>query len=197
MVPMTIPRKIHRMAAFTIAALALLGEFWAPGLAWSSAAEGGFGEWVHGFNFGSGALVLNPVIILIQWANFLVLLIILNKILYGPLWRHLNERNGKIASDLASAERDRGEAQGYVSQYEDSLAEIQRENNEALFGLQQEMLEAGRKQIDEIRQKTAREMEEARASISSQAEQAASELEARAGDFAAQIANRLAGRQIA
>lgn len=189
------PKRYWITSAFGMASL--LGLLWAPGFAWASVPGGGFGAWVHGFNFGSGALILNPVIIVIQWVNFLVLLIVLNKILYKPLWRHLNERNGKIEDDLASAERDRGEAQGYVSQYEDSLAEIRRENNEALFALQQEMLESGRKQIEEIRQKTAREMEEARASISSQAEQAASQLESRAGGFAAQIANRLAGRQIA
>ena len=35
-------------------------------------------DWVRSFNIGKGALVLNPVIILIQWANFLIFLILLN-----------------------------------------------------------------------------------------------------------------------
>ncbi len=195
---MTAPPKNHWIASVSALGMAsLLGVLWAPEIAWAAVPKDAFGAWVHSFNFGSGALILNPVIIVIQWVNFLVLLIILNKILYKPLWRHLDKRNGKIEDDLTSAERDRGEAQGYVSQYEDSLAEIQRENTEALLALQQEMLEAGRHMIDEIRQKTTREVEEARASISSQAEQAASQLESRAGEFASQIANRLAGRQIA
>ncbi|MEE9239790.1 MAG: ATP synthase F0 subunit B [bacterium] len=195
---MTVPINIRRMAAAAILGMAgLSGALWAPGPLWAAVPKDPLAQWVHSFNFGSGALILNPVIILIQWANFLVLLIILNKVLYKPLWRHIDARNGKIEGDLASAERDQGEAQGYVNQYEDSLAEIQRENTEALLALQQEMAESGRQKMDEIRQKTAHEMDEARASISSQAEQAASQLESRAGEFASQIANRLAGRQIA
>lgn len=189
-------RMVSAVVLGTIAILVAIGSHdyaWAAG----GAPSDGFGAWVHGFNFGSGALILNPVIIIIQWVNFLAVLIILNKILYKPLWKHIDERNDGIESDLASAERDRSEAQGYINQYEDSLAEIQRENTEALLSLQQEMIESGRQKIDDIRQKTASEMEEARASISSQAEQAASELESKANEFASEIANRLAGRQIA
>ena len=192
------PLKFRRIvSAAALGVACLVGVLWTPRAAWAAVPKDAFGVWVHGFNFGSGALILNPVIIVIQWANFLAILIILNKILYKPLWRHLDERNGKIRDDLASADRDRGEAQGYVSQYEDSLDEIQRENTEALLALQQEMLESGRKKLDEIRQKTDQEMDEARTSISSQAEQAASQLESNAESFASQIANRLAGRQIA
>lgn len=186
-------------AAFFVSSFSLV-SLWAQGSAWAAAAHGGSGglrEWIASFSVGSGALIVNPVIILIQWANFIIILLVLNKILYKPLWKHINERNGQIEGDLSSAERDRSETLGYITQYEDSLAEIQRENGEAMAALQQEMAEAGRKQIEEVREKTAREMEEARATISGEASQAASELKGRAEDFAAQIANRLAGRQIA
>lgn len=177
-------------------ALALL--LWA-GPAWAAAAapKGGFDAWVHQFNFGSGALILNPIVILIQWANFLILLLILNRILYRPLGRLMEEREGKIKGDLHSAERDRKEAQGYVSQYEDSLAEIQRENTDALVALQQEMTEAGRKRMEEIRRQTSSQTEEARAAIAAEAAQARKELQGRAKDLAAGIANRLAGRKVA
>jgi F-type H+-transporting ATPase subunit b len=169
----------------------------APAWAAAAAPGGGFDAWVHSFNMGSGALVLNPIIILIQWANFLILLIILNKILYKPMRKLMDEREGKIKGDLHSAERDRKEAQGYISQYEDSLAEIQRENTEALVALQREMTEAGRRRVEEIRRETAGQVEEARASIASQAAQARRELEGRARQLAADIANRLAGRKVA
>ena len=46
-------------------------------------------DWVRSFNIGKGAFVLNPVIILIQWANFLIFLILLNKILIKPLRTHM------------------------------------------------------------------------------------------------------------
>lgn len=192
------PIKFQRIvSAAALGMVCLVGVLWMPGTVWAAVPKDAFGIWVHGFNFGSGALVINPIIIMIQWANFLVILVVLNKILYKPLWRHLDKRNGKIRDDLASAARDQGEAQGYVNQYEDSLAGIRQENTEALFALQQEMLESSRDKLDEIRQKTDSEMDEARASISSQAEQVASQLESNAEKFASQIANRLAGRQIA
>ena len=171
-----------------------------PEVSWAAAAHGtvgGFRGWLAGFNVGSGALVLNPAVILIQWANFIIILIVLNKFLYNPLWRVIDERNGKIEDDLASSERDRSETQGYITQYEDSLAEIQQENTEAMVALQQEINEAGREMIDEVREKTSKEIEEARASISTQAKTALSELEGEAEKFATQIANRLAGRTVA
>lgn len=187
--------QTRKVSAVALGILYLISE---PTSALAAVGKGeGFGAWVHGFNFGSGALILNPVIILIQWINFLVLLLILNKILFKPLWRQINERNNRIESNLTSAERDRSEALGYISQYEDSLAEIQRENTEALVRLQQEMVEANRQRIDEIRKRTAEEMNDARASIFKQATEASAELESQAKSFAAQIANRLAGRQIA
>ena len=178
--------------------LVLAALLWAaPAWAAAGAPKGGFDAWVHSFNFGSGALVLNPIIILIQWANFLILLILMNKILYRPLRGLMDAREGKVKGDLHSAERDRKEAQGYISQYEDSLAEIQRENTEALLGLQQEMTEAGRKRMEEIRRQTSSQTEEARAAIAAEAAQARKELQGRAKDLAAGIANRLAGRKVA
>ncbi|MYA95987.1 MAG: ATP synthase F0 subunit B [Nitrospinae bacterium] len=170
----------------------------APSISWAaSAPTSGFGAWLAGFNVGSGALVINPVVILIQWANFLILLIVLNKILIKPLLGHMESRDAQITGDLETAERDRSEAAGYISQYEDALAEIQRENTEALIALQQEMTETTRNRLDEIRERTGREIEETRQSIAAQAQQAASELEGNAGRLAGEIATRLAGRSIA
>ena len=170
----------------------------APSISWAaSAPTSGFGAWLAGFNVGSGALVINPVVILIQWANFLILLIVLNKILIKPLLGHMESRDAQITGDLETAGRDRSEAAGYISQYEDALAEIQRENTEALIALQQEMTETTRNRLDEIRERTGREIEETRQSIAAQAQQAASELEGNAGRLAGEIATRLAGRSIA
>lgn len=187
-------------AAFFIA-VAFLALVALPQISWAAeaahGASGGFREWLAGYNLGSGALVINPVVMLIQWINFVVILVVLNKIIYKPFWRVIDERNGQIEGDLAASERDRSETQGYITQYEDSLAEIQRENTEAMVALQQRMAESGRKMIDEVREETSKEMDEARASISAQAASASDELKGNAEGFAVQIANRLAGRQIA
>ena len=194
---MMVRRKVQRLLqACALSGIALLVPGLLPRAAFAAAA-GGLEGWIHTFNFGSGALVLNPIIILIQWVNFLILLIVLNKILYKPLWRLMNERSGRILSDVETAERDRSEAQGYVSQYEDSLHEAQREITEALVVVQQEMTEATRARIEEVRVQSARKLEEVRVDIAAQTEKASAVLEGRARGFAVEISNRLAGRKVA
>ena len=154
-------------------------------------------DWVRSFNIGKGALVLNPVIILIQWANFLIFLILLNKILIKPLRTHMETRNSKVENHLSSSERDQKEAMGYITQYEDSLSEIRRENNERIVSLQQEITNESLKKQTEIKENASKDLEQARSRISTEATKARSELKEMANDLASQIANRLAGRNVA
>lgn len=187
-----------RIRARVLPWLALAAAFLGAGpAAAAQAAPGGFEGWLHTFNFGGGALVLNPVVILIQWANFLVLLILLNAILYKPLWKLMNERSGRIKGDAETAHRHHREAHGYISQYEDSLTEIRRENTEALFLLEQELSETGRRKHEAVRVQTSRQVEEARALVAAETLKARTELHGRVQGLAAEIANRLAGRQVA
>ncbi len=189
--------RLFRLKRLALGLTSILMLLVSPSISWAaSAPQSGFGAWLASFNVGSGALVINPVVILIQWTNFLILLVVLNKILIKPLLSHMESRDAQVTGDLETAKRDRSEAAGYISQYEDALAEIQRENTEAFIALQQEMTEATRKRLDEIRERTSREVEETRQSIAAQAKQAASELESGAGRLAGEIATRLAGRSI-
>lgn len=48
---------------------------------------------------------INPVLLLAQIVNFLILLFILNKVLFKPLLKVLDERKNKIATSLKEAER--------------------------------------------------------------------------------------------
>lgn len=186
--------KMARFLPWPALCAALL---WAGPAGAAQAAPGGFEAWLHQFNMGSGALILNPVVILIQWANFLLLLVILNRILYKPLWRLMNERSGRIKHDMETSHRHRREAHGYVSQYQDSMAEIRRENTEALFLLEQELSEKGRRKHEEIRVHTSAQVEQTRALIAAETARARAELRGRVEALAAQIANRLAGRKVA
>jgi len=154
-------------------------------------------DWVRSFNIGKGALVLNPIIILIQWANFLIFLILLNKILIKPLRAHMETRNSKVENNLSSSERDQKEAMGYITQYEDSLSEIRRENNERIVSLQKEITNESLKKQAEIKENASKDLEQARSRISTEATRARSELKEMANDLASQIANRLAGRNVA
>ncbi len=154
-------------------------------------------DWIRSFNIGKGALVLNPIIILIQWANFLVFLILLNIILIKPLRTHMQTRDSEIENNLSSSERDQKEAVGYITQYEDSLSEIRRENNERIVSLQQQITNESLKKQAEIKENASKDLEQARTRISTEATKARTELKEMANELAAQIANRLAGRNVA
>ena len=154
-------------------------------------------DWIRSFNIGKGALVLNPIIILIQWANFLVFLILLNIILIKPLRTHMQTRDSEIENNLSSSERDQKEAMGYITQYEDSLAEIRRENNERIVSLQQQITNESLKKQAEIKENASKDLSQARDRISAEATKALTELKEMANALDSQIANRLAGRNVA
>ena len=109
----------------------------------------------------------------------------------------METRNSKVENNLSSSERDQKEAMGYITQYEDSLSEIRRENNERIVSLQKEITNESLKKQSEIKENASKDLEQARSRISTEATRARSELKEMANDLASQIANRLAGRNVA
>ncbi len=53
--------------------------------------------------------------------NFVVLLIVLNKLLYKPINKFLDERKAKISEDIDAAKKSREDASLFVQQKEDEL----------------------------------------------------------------------------
>ncbi|MFQ5895112.1 MAG: hypothetical protein ACE5JJ_04750, partial [Nitrospinota bacterium] len=133
---------------------------------------------------------------LIQWANFLLLLIILNYLLYRPLRTLMEGREGRIRGDLEVARRDREEAQALVDRYALAMAADRKEAAEALGAIHQELAEGGRRRLEEVRAGTARELEAARAALARDAALAERDLKGRARGLARAIARRIAGREV-
>ena len=89
--------RLFLLKRFALGLMPVLMLLAVPSLSWAaSGPQSGFGAWLTGFNVGSGALIINPVVILVQWANFLILLVILNKILIKPLMSHMESRDAQI-----------------------------------------------------------------------------------------------------
>ena len=111
--------------------------------------------------------------ILIQMVIFIALVLILNKVLYQPIFRILDERKRLVEGGLEEAKRLSEEAQKMLQEYEAKLIEA-RQNavkivNEAKVAAQEEQKKAlaeARREFEEslakLREQLEREKEEAR-----------------------------------
>ncbi|HHY47750.1 MAG TPA: ATP synthase F0 subunit B [Firmicutes bacterium] len=64
--------------------------------------------------------------------NFLLLTGLLTLILYRPVKKLLAERADRINNDMAKAREDRARAQGLVAEYEEKLAQLQKEMHDRI-----------------------------------------------------------------
>jgi len=134
--------------------------------------------------------------LLIQMANFLVLLLILNKFLYKPILNLLDERrrrledSEKLVSDLKEKTSRQWE------QYE---AELQRARMSALAErekLKAEGSEAERKLLEEAREQASKLMHEARRRLDEESQKAREVLKAQAQTLGLEMAEKILGRQL-
>ncbi len=111
--------------------------------------------------------------IFIEMAIFIALVLILNKLLYQPIFRILDERKRVVEGGIASAESMREEAQRLFAEYEERLVAARQQAvkivNEAKVRAQEEQKEAlakVRKEFEEtlasLKEQLEREKEEAR-----------------------------------
>jgi len=78
--------------------------------------------------------------------NFVLLLIVLNKLLYKPINKFLAERKQKISEDIDAAKKSREDAQQFVSQKEEEL----KKSSEEVRGLKKKAAKDAEKQASEI-----------------------------------------------
>jgi F-type H+-transporting ATPase subunit b len=138
-----------------------------------------------------GITDINPGLTLWTGITFLVLLVVLGKFAWGPIVKMLAEREATIRDAIASAKKERAEAERLLSDQKQALAQAQREaaelarrNQQEVEALRQELTARARKEADELvataRQQIAEELSKARA-----------ELKAQVADLAIDAAGRL------
>ncbi len=132
----------------------------------------------------------------IQWANFILLIILLNFLLYRPILKRMEGREKAISGNLEEAAADRAEAERQMADYEEAIASARRQGVEELLGLERQVSEGVRRSLDEKRGEAERMTEEARARVESESRDAEKALEGQVRDLAAAIGRRVAGREI-
>ena len=131
---------------------------------------------------------------LIQEANFVALIIVLNVILYKPIRAIVAERKEKmrgmrkdIGTSLEAAEKKR-------LTLEEKLAEARNAGQSRKEELTREAEQAEKELIARINQEGARELAEMRARVTAQVAEAKGKLEAEVEGFAQSISLKILGR---
>jgi F-type H+-transporting ATPase subunit b len=152
-----------------------------PALAWA-AAEGGHG--------GGGFINLDKSLI-IQGINFLILLVLLQKVLYKPLLAKMAERTDAIKQSLAEAQRARAEAARQQEENAERLRAAHAEAAAIRAAALKEAAEEQKKLVDAARGEAARLVDSARAQMDADIRRAREELRRDVADLAIAAAEKL------
>jgi len=134
--------------------------------------------------------------VLVQLANFLVLIIILNAILLKPVLRHLKERDDKISSSHEEAKSNAGRAESMLAEFEHELGDARMKAKQAYNKHQQEGVAEQRAKLADAKAKSQGIVDKAMAEIASDAAQARGILKSEMEKLPKDIASKLLGRTL-
>lgn len=134
--------------------------------------------------------------LLIQLANFLVLIFLLNILLFKPVLRHLAERDGKVSKSHEEAKENADRAERLLSEFDSELAAARVKASQAYHALQQEGLAEQRAKVAEAKARAQELIEKARKEIEGEAGKARETLKAEMEKLPKDIAAKLLGRAV-
>lgn len=132
----------------------------------------------------------------IQLANFIVLLIILNFILFKPIRQIMQEREQGISSAFGDAKNAQERMQKLLDQYNVSLAEAKQKAAATYNTIYQQGLDAQRDMISAERAKAGEALDKARGEIVSASAAARADLKKEAERLSQDITSKLLGRAV-
>ena len=139
----------------------------------------------------AGIADINPGLTLWAAITFLLLLVVLSKVAWGPIVKMLDEREKTIHEAIESAKKERAEAERMMAEQKEALAKATREaaelakrNQVEVENLRQELTAKARKEAEEL-------VATARKQIVEEKSKAAAELKGMVADLAIEAAAKL------
>jgi len=132
----------------------------------------------------------------IQAGLFIILMLILNKILFQPVLRFLEERRAKIQGDEEEANRLHEEAEHRRLQFEEGLNKGRLQALEEKGRIQNAGAQEGSLMLGKIQKEIEEEIPKIKAQIEVESKQVLAELERGRGDMAKEIAEKILGRSL-
>ena len=144
---------------------------------------------------GGGLISLDKSLI-VQVVNFVILLLILQRLLYKPFLAKMEERTGAIKRSLEEAQAARAEA---AHQAEENATRLRQAHAEAAAIREQALKEAGEEQrrlVESARAEAQRLVESAKAQMDADIRRAREELRREVADLATAVAEKLVRRSL-
>ena len=144
---------------------------------------------------GGGLISLDKSLI-VQVVNFVILLLILQRLLYKPFLAKMEERTGAIKRSLEEAQAARAEA---AHQAEENATRLRQAHAEAAAIREQALKDAGEEQrrlVESARAEAQRLVESAKAQMDADIRRAREELRREVADLATAVAEKLVRRSL-
>lgn len=135
--------------------------------------------------------------IFVQMFNFLLLMFVLNKILYKPILKILEEREKKISEGQQEVKDLAAQGNKLVATYNEKLQAAKVEAMASKANARKQAVEQVNAVIQDARGKAEQEILQVRQRVASEIEAAKKELEPELASMAATIAEQVLGRKVA
>jgi F-type H+-transporting ATPase subunit b len=133
----------------------------------------------------------------LQFVNFIILLIILNKLLYRPLMNIIAERREAIEGSHARAKSLEADIEDKMQRYQEQLSEAKKAANEERNKLKKAANEEETKILSEAQGKATARLQAIKAQVGEEAAAASKTLKDESELLAGQIATKILGRELA
>jgi F-type H+-transporting ATPase subunit b len=130
-------------------------------------------------------------------AQFIILAVVLNAVLYKPLGQAIDQRADYIRDTQLQAEERLAKAEKLAQQYEQEIAVTRKQSQATIVAAQAEAQKIAAAQIAEAQQEAQRAREKAAQEIEQEKQAAMSRLEAQVDALSQQIINKLLGPELA
>jgi F-type H+-transporting ATPase subunit b len=148
------------------------------------------------FAEGGGNIISPDASLLFIIALFLLFVFVMNRLLFKPIGRVLDQRQTLTEGATNEARATARRYQVRLAEYEASIRQARGESYRRLEEARAKALEERRRLIEEAKQKASGEIEQAKSEIKQQADDALIKLEVEARQIAADISRTVLGRTV-
>lgn len=133
----------------------------------------------------------------LQFVNFIILLIVLNKMLYRPLLKVLAERRATIDDSHAKAKSLEADIDEKMQRYQQQLNDAKRVANDERTALKKAAAEEETGMLADAHGKASDRLQTIKNKVADEAAEASKTLKSEAEALAGQIATKVLGRELA
>ncbi len=135
--------------------------------------------------------------LLVQMVNFLVLMVVLDKLLYKPILKVLDERDARIAGGQEATKELLEKGDKIFADYTDQIHEAKVDALGVKNAARKEATSQGNQVVDGARKEAEKIIAQIQQEMAEEVERAKQELEPELQSMAADIAQQILGRKVA